>query len=158
MRLFRIRGVLAVAALAFAASFLPPEAHAQASRSRSRADRASASSRVARRPANYNRYGNRGYSNRYAGTAYRGYDGFRPGYGTPVVGGRYVPGYGVIGGGYPGSYPVVGGLYAPGFGAIGTPPTPVVGGSYVPGFGVTGGAAGTQRVQGGTYLPGYGVR
>jgi hypothetical protein len=83
--------------------------------------------------------------------------GFTSGYGTPVVGGTYIPGYGVTGG-YPGSYPVNGGLYTPGFGVMGTPPTPVVGGSYVPGFGVMGGSVGSQSVVGGTYTPGYGVR
>ncbi len=79
------------------------------------------------------------------------------GFGTPVVGGWYMPGYGVNGGGFPGSYPVVGGLYAPGYGVMGTPPTPVVGGLYSPGYGVMG-AGGAQHVQGGTYTPGYGVR
>ena len=71
---------------------------------------------------------------------------------------RQISGYGVVGGGFPGSYPVAGGLYAPGFGVMGTPPTPVMGGSYIPGFGVTGGAVGSQKVQGGTYIPGYGVK
>lgn len=83
---------------------------------------------------------------------------YRNGYGTAVAGGRYIPGYGVTGGGFPGSYNTVGGTYAPGYGVMGQPRTPVVGGTYVPGYGVTGGAVGAQKVQGGTYVPGYGVR
>lgn len=144
MRPIRIRTAMALAALAAGLFAVSPEAHAQARRPRAKVN-----------PATINR----GNAHRSRANVYhRGYNGLRPGYGTPVVGGRYVPGYGVTGGGFPGSYPVVGGLYAPGFGVMGTPPTPVVGGSYIPGFGVTGGAVGAQRVQGGTYIPGYGVR
>jgi hypothetical protein len=84
--------------------------------------------------------------------AMRNYNIAMNSFGTPVAGGNFLPGYGVIGS--PGT-PVFGGTFIPGYGVTGIQGTPVFGGTYMPGYGVRG--VGARQVHGGTYIPGYGV-
>lgn len=122
----RLRLSLAVAAIACATIIAPFDANAQARGKPARPARAPAAKRAApvRVPAAAVHRKTPQINNN--GT-------FRPGYGTAVAGGRYMPGTGVTGG-YPGSAKVAGGTYRPGFGVTGSPSTAVSGGSYIPGL------------------------